>query len=89
MEGESQLTEWKNNHSMATTYYYTREEIKNEDEEVIGYGDWFRNKSIKVGGQGTSSLAYPRKNLKFKHNDKFYIKGHKDGKDKTYTFKAD
>ena len=89
MEGESQLTEWKNNHSMATTYYYTREEIKNEDGEVIGYGDWFRNKSIKVGGQGTSSLAYPRKNLKFKHNDKFYIKGHKDGKDKTFTFKAD
>lgn len=79
-EGDNQITEWKKNHSMATTYYYTR-----KDES----SPWIRNKKIKVGAQGTSSLAYPRKNFKIKHNDKFYIKGHTEGKDKTYTMKAD
>ena len=65
---------------MATTYYYTR-----ADEA----SPWIRNKKVKYSGQGTSSLAYPRKNFKFKYNDKFYIKGHKDGKEKTFTMKAD
>ena len=79
-DGSERLTQWKNNISLATTYYYTRKDVDSP---------WVRNKKIKVGGQGTSSLAYPRKNLKFKHNDKFYIKGHEDGPDKTFTFKAD
>lgn len=61
--------------SMATTYYFK------EDGSL--------NKEIKVAGQGTSSMEYPRKNLKFKFKDKFYIKGHKAGKDKTITCKAD
>ena len=65
----------KNNRSMATTYYYK--------------SDGSLNKEIKVGAQGTSSLEYPRKNFKFKFKDKFYIKGHKNGKDKTITCKAD
>ena len=64
----------KNGRSMATTYYYK---------------DGKLNDQIKVGAQGTSSLEYPRKNFKFKFADKFYIKGHKDGKDKTITCKAD
>lgn len=74
----------------ATTYYYYREAIK-EGDTVVGYGDWVRNKPIEVGGQGTSSLAYPRHNFKFKHNknNKFYIKGHTKGPDRTFTFKAD
>ena len=63
-----------NNRSMATTYYFK---------------DGVLNDQIKVGAQGTSSLEYPRKNFKFKFADKFYIKGHKDGKDKTITCKAD
>ena len=63
-----------NNRSMATTYYYKKGAL---------------NKQIKVGAQGTSSLEYPRKNFKFKFKDKFYIKGHKNGKDKTITCKAD
>ena len=88
-DGGSRLTQWKNGISLATTYYYTREAIEDEAGKVTGYTPWVRNKKIKVGGQGTSSLAYPRKNLKFKHNDKFYIKGHEDGPDKTFTFKAD
>lgn len=79
-EGEEQLTEWKNGISMATTYYYTRQDTSSP---------WIRNKKVKYCGQGTSSLAYPRKNFKFKYNDKFYIKGHKDGKEKTFTMKAD
>ena len=88
-EGDEQLTEWKDKISLATTYYYKRSEVKDSEGKVIGYTPWVRNKKIKVGGQGTSSLAYPRKNLKFKHNDKFYIKGHTAGQDKTFTFKAD
>ncbi len=79
-DGDRKLTEWKNGISRATTYYYTRKDTNSP---------WIRNKAIKVCAQGTSSLAYPRKNFKFKHNDKFYIKGHKYGPDKTYTFKAD
>lgn len=74
--------EWDddNNRSMATTYYYK----KNKETGAMEL-----NKAIKVGAQGTSSLEYPRKNFKFKFKDKFYIKGHKDGKDKTITCKAD
>jgi len=79
-EGYDRLTEWKNNLSLATTYYYTRE---------TSTSPWIRSKKIKFSGQGTSSLAYPRKNFKFKHNDKFYIKGHETGREKTFTFKAD
>lgn len=79
-DGDQRLTQWKNGISLATTYYYTRE---TKDSP------WVRNKKIKVGGQGTSSLAYPRKNLKYKYNDKFYIKGHTSGPDKTFTHKAD
>lgn len=84
--------------SKATTYYYYRETLYNEDGtpklDENGdqmYGPWMRNKPIEVGGQGTSSMKYPRHNLKFKHNknNKFYIKGHKDGPDRTFTFKAD
>ena len=67
------LLNGKNNLSLATTYYYTRE---------TPTSPWIRSKKIKFGGQGTSSLAYPRKNFKFKHNDKFYIKGHTSGKEK-------
>jgi hypothetical protein len=44
---------------------------------------------ITVEGQGTSSMEYPRKNLKFKYKNKFYIKGHTYGKDKTFTVKID
>ena len=77
----------------ATTYYYYREQAKDEDGNVIPnqYTAWKRNKPIEVGGQGTSSLAYPRHNFKFKHNknNKFYIKGHDKGPDRTFTFKAD
>lgn len=77
----------------ATTYYYYREQATDEEGNVIPnqYTAWKRNKPIEVGGQGTSSLAYPRHNFKFKHNknNKFYIKGHTDGPDRTFTFKAD
>lgn len=69
-------TEWKNGRSMATTYYY------NDDGELAV-------KPITVGGQGTSSLEYPRKNFKFKYKNKFYIKGHTNGRDKTITVKVD
>ena len=77
-DNNNREVEWddENNRSMATTYY------KKAD------GSW-NTKAIKVGGQGTSSMSYPRKNLKFKFKDKLYIKGHKDGKDKTITCKAD
>ena len=77
----------------ATTYYYYREQKKDADGNVIPgqYTAWKRNKPIEVGGQGTSSLAYPRHNFKFKHNknNQFYIKGHTAGPDRTFTFKAD
>ena len=64
-----------NNRSMATTYY------KKADGSM--------NAQITVEGQGTSSMEYPRKNLKFKYKNKFYIKGHTYGKDKTFTVKID
>ena len=77
----------------ATTYYYYREHKKDEDGNVIEgqYTDWVRNEPIEVGGQGTSSMAYPRHNFKIKHSkkNKFYIKGHTNGPDRTFTFKAD
>ena len=77
----------------ATTYYYYREQVKDEEGNIIPnqYTAWTRNKPIEVGGQGTSSMAYPRHNFKFKHNknNKFYIKGHTHGPDRTFTFKAD
>lgn len=68
--------EWDvdNGRSMATTYYYK---------------DGSLNKAVKVCAQGTSSLEYPRKNFKIKFKDKFYIKGHENGRDKTITCKAD
>lgn len=80
VDGDTKLTQWKNGISRATTYYYTRKNTSSP---------WIRNKNIKICAQGTSSLAYPRKNFKIKHNDKFYIKGHESGPDKTYTMKAD
>lgn len=69
--------QWDDEHgrSMATTYYY-------DDEGNL-------NKTIKIGGQGTSSMEYPYKNFKLKFKDKFYIKGHDYGPDKTFTMKVD
>ena len=86
-DGET-LTQWKKGRSMATTYYYSPDEQKryyDENGEVVGT----LNKAIKFSAQGTSSLAYPRKNFKLKHNDKFYIKGHTKGTEKNFVFKAD
>lgn len=58
----------------------------------ITRGDLNTQPGNEMQGQGTSSLVYPRKNIKFKFKNKLQIKGNGEksgGEEKNFTFKCD